>query len=150
MTLFKCFCPRLEVIILSMILLVLTLSVYRYFDFVTSFHTVTFAGKQMAATKNNSQWNSDETNESDVRMFLSILPSATGNTTKTRQHAQIDNILSRSESANDRHDTFHIAGETICSSVNDLVVVVLVHTAIGNFERRKLIRNTYMGIYQYV
>ena len=42
--------------------------------------------------------------------------------------------------------SYLIPNEHICSEVRDLFVVVLVHTAIGNFERRKIIRNTWGNI----
>ena len=45
----KCYYPRTEAVLLSMIMLVLTLSMYRYADFVTSFQNVTFANKSMVA-----------------------------------------------------------------------------------------------------
>ena len=121
----KCFCPRLEVILLSLITFVLIISVHRYFDFVTSFQTVTFATNMVTAKISlHDHFNTTATPEARLR--------------KDR--------LSLSENGKIRNDTYGIRNRNICSEINDLFVVVLVHTAIGNFERRQLIRNTWGNI----
>ena len=121
----KCFCPRMEVILLSLITFVLIISVHRYFDFVASFQTVTIAANMVAAKKSLHDYlNTTATPETRLRMDRLSLP----------------------ENGKIRNDTYGIRNGNICSEINDLFVVVLVHTAIGNFERRKLIRNTWGNI----
>ena len=83
----KGFCPRLEAILLSMIVFVLTLSVYRYSDFVTSFQTVTFAVNLVGA-KRSLHDNSNATGTPETRLRM--------------------DRLSLSVSAKDRNDTYVI------------------------------------------
>ena len=136
----KCSRPRTETFLLSMIILALVLSIYRYSAFVTTFQTVTFANRivtsfQTVTFANNSvpatvvfhgylnaSWSNEKRTKSDT------------NKTDEATNSTIQNI------------SYLINSENTCSEVSDSFVVALVHTAIGNFERRNFIRNTWGNI----
>ena len=132
-------CPRLVVILSLGIAFITIISFNSYFEFAMSFRTAATAGKMLIAPKYNSQMKIDEINDFDRIVtrydfaLKTITPDARrlGNTTGTK------------DTLKDQPQTYIITNENVCSSVHDLFIIVIVHSAILNFERRKFIRNTW-------
>ena len=134
------YCSRAKSILLYLIVFVVTISFIIYVDFVTSFQTAEFAGKLLPATKFNSRLKSDKTIKYDVKMTLNDIVHVTSASAAQRKE---HNISTSEASAKDRNDTYFIHNENVCFGINDLFIVVLVHSATANVARRNFIRKTW-------
>ena len=115
---------------------------YKYFEFVQSFHTSAFAGKSLVTNKFTSQLSSDTAINFDDQVARHNVANASYPDTRREQNKTTVSEVS----ITDRYETYIIHSNSICSGVNERLVVVLVHTAVANFERRKLIRITWGNI----
>ena len=137
----KCSRPRTETLLLSMIILALVLSIYRYSAFVTSFQTVTFATRIVTSFQTVAFANNRTVPATVV--LHGYLNASGSNEKRTKSDT---NKTDEATNLAIQNTSYLINSENICSGVSDLFVLVLVHTATGNFERRKFIRNTWGNI----
>ena len=145
----KLSCRRIEVKLFLIITLVLITSFYKYFNFVISIqNVVTVGGKMLAATKFNTLVTLTTT-QSDKIIKIDDMPNIYDfpNTTISAETRRREIKMHLSEATSKaQHDHYIIRSENICSDVENLYALVLVHTAIPNFDRRKVIRNTWGNI----
>ena len=136
----KRFCPGLKTIFLLCIVFMLAISFNNSVDFMTSFQI----GKLITATKYNNYLMSDKilkynnqtaTYTNDIR-HATWAPVKKENGSQTGSRAA---LLDRSQKN-------LILNEKLCSNLDDLFIVVLVHSAVDHFERRTFIRRTWGNI----
>lgn len=61
----------------------------------------------------------------------------------------LSRMINASQSINTIHAPYFLENSLLCSSVPDLAVIIIVHTACGNFERRMSIRTTWANSMNY-
>ena len=132
-------CPRLVSILSLGIAFITIISFCSNFEFAMSFRTAAAAGKMLIAPKYNSQMKIDEINNFD----RSVTGYDFALKTITPDARRLGNETGIKASLKDQPQTYIITNENACSSVHDLFIIVIVHSAIHNFERRKFIRNTW-------
>ena len=134
------FCPRLIIILLLGIVFMLTFSLINNADFVMSFRTrkliTDFEYSNHLMSDNIGKYNDRIIKYSDDLRHETWAPVTKEN----------GSMAGSKTGLLDRSQTYIILNEKLCSNLEDIFVVVLIHSAINNFERRKFIRSTWGNI----